>query len=183
MWDVGLPNRWMTLTALLWYLIHNCIWEISTLVHLLSDSYCTTLGSAVINMNTWLLSSICSLILLKSVLDLSAFQFCEREESLAIFFVHMLTALKNYSSLILALFLSTEIIRVSAMVSNHGFGDYDRLQHGSPSPMASASLGSNAGGMGLAPWNGLQQEVNISALSYCSLPHQVMNRAGTTWFG
>ncbi|XXG40083.1 hypothetical protein AAC387_Pa01g0885 [Persea americana] len=54
--------------------------------------------------------------------------------------------------------LNQEIIRVSAMVSNHGFGDYDRLQHGSPSPMASASLGSNAGGMGLAPWNGLQQE-------------------------
>ncbi|XXG40085.1 hypothetical protein AAC387_Pa01g0885 [Persea americana] len=57
--------------------------------------------------------------------------------------------------------LNQEIIRVSAMVSNHGFGDYDRLQHGSPSPMASASLGSNAGGMGLAPWNGLQQEFNF----------------------
>lgn len=83
-------------------------------------------------------------------------------------------------SLILALLLSTEIIRVSAMVSNHGFGDYDRLQHGSPSPMASASLGSNAGGMGLAPWNNLQQEVNIGALSYYSLPHQVMDRASTT---
>lgn len=96
------------------------------------------------------------------------------------YFFPYVMALKNHSSLILALLLSTEIIRVSAMVSNHGFGDYDRRQHGSPSPMASASLGSNAGGMGLGPWNGLQQEVNVNALSYCSLPDQAMNRACTT---
>ncbi|XP_077244178.1 RNA-binding KH domain-containing protein [Tasmannia lanceolata] len=54
--------------------------------------------------------------------------------------------------------LDQEIIRVSSMVSRHGLGDYDRLQHRSPSPMGSANLMSNVGGTGLGGWNGLRQE-------------------------
>ncbi|XP_058075290.1 KH domain-containing protein At3g08620-like isoform X2 [Magnolia sinica] len=54
--------------------------------------------------------------------------------------------------------LNQEIMRISGTVSNQGFGDYDRLRHRSPSPMASGNLGSNPGGMGLGGWNGLPQE-------------------------
>ncbi|XP_077239260.1 KH domain-containing protein At2g38610-like [Tasmannia lanceolata] len=54
--------------------------------------------------------------------------------------------------------LNQEIIWVSNMVSNHGLGDHDRMQHGSLSPMASANLMSNVGGIGLGAWNGLRQE-------------------------
>uniref|UniRef100_A0A6N2KZP9 Uncharacterized protein n=1 Tax=Salix viminalis TaxID=40686 RepID=A0A6N2KZP9_SALVM len=39
-----------------------------------------------------------------------------------------------------------------------GFGDFDRLRHRSPSPMASSNLLSNVGGTGLSGWNGLPQE-------------------------
>ncbi|KAF8364669.1 hypothetical protein HHK36_033349 [Tetracentron sinense] len=58
--------------------------------------------------------------------------------------------------------LNQEILRVSGISSNQGFGDFDRLQHGSPSPspspMASSNLMSNVGGTGLGGWNGLPQE-------------------------
>lgn len=54
--------------------------------------------------------------------------------------------------------LNQEIIRVSGMISNQGFGDFDRLQHRSPSPMASSNLMSNVAGTGLGGWNGLPQE-------------------------
>lgn len=55
--------------------------------------------------------------------------------------------------------LSAEIFRVSGMMPNQGFGDFDRLRHRSPSPMASSNLMSNVAGTGLGGWNGLPQEV------------------------
>ncbi|XP_044472622.1 KH domain-containing protein At3g08620-like isoform X1 [Mangifera indica] len=54
--------------------------------------------------------------------------------------------------------LTQEIFRVSGMMPNQGFGDFDRLRHRSPSPMASSNLMSNVGGTGLGGWNGLPQE-------------------------
>ncbi|KAF6142987.1 hypothetical protein GIB67_041055 [Kingdonia uniflora] len=54
--------------------------------------------------------------------------------------------------------LNQEIIRVSALVSNSGFGDFERLHHRSPSPMASSNLMSSVGGSSLSGWNGLLQE-------------------------
>ncbi|KAL4322254.1 hypothetical protein AHAS_Ahas04G0185400 [Arachis hypogaea] len=54
--------------------------------------------------------------------------------------------------------LNQEILRVSGMLSNQGFGDFDRLRHRSPSPMASSNLMSNVSGAGLGGWNSLQQE-------------------------
>ncbi|KAK9167870.1 hypothetical protein Syun_000010 [Stephania yunnanensis] len=49
-------------------------------------------------------------------------------------------------------------MRVSGVVQNAGFSDYDRLQHGSPSPMASSNLMPNVGGTGLGGWNNILQE-------------------------
>ncbi|KAF8394792.1 hypothetical protein HHK36_018728 [Tetracentron sinense] len=57
--------------------------------------------------------------------------------------------------------LNQEILRVSGIISNQGFGDFDRLQQGSPSPMSSSNLMSNVGGTGLGGWNGLPQEFNF----------------------
>ncbi|KAG5041862.1 hypothetical protein JHK87_005777 [Glycine soja] len=54
--------------------------------------------------------------------------------------------------------LNQEILRVSGMLSNQGFGDFDRLRHRSPSPMASSNLMSSVTGTGLGGWNSLQQE-------------------------
>ncbi|KAF5195228.1 Kh domain-containing protein [Thalictrum thalictroides] len=54
--------------------------------------------------------------------------------------------------------LNQEIIRVSGMVSNPGFGDYDRIHHGSPSPMSSSNLMGNIASSGLPAWNNLLQE-------------------------
>ncbi|CAL2268755.1 unnamed protein product [Prunus armeniaca] len=54
--------------------------------------------------------------------------------------------------------LNQEILRVSGMMSNQGFGDFDRMRHRSPSPMASSNLMSNVTGTGLGGWNGLPQE-------------------------
>ncbi|KAL3531586.1 hypothetical protein ACH5RR_005107 [Cinchona calisaya] len=54
--------------------------------------------------------------------------------------------------------LNQEILRVSGMMPNQGFGDLDRLRHRSPSPMASSNLMSNVAGTGIAGWNGLPQE-------------------------
>lgn len=51
-----------------------------------------------------------------------------------------------------------EIIRVSSRVSSQGYSDYDRLQHGSLSPMASSNRLSSED---LSGWNGLQPEVSI----------------------
>ena len=53
----------------------------------------------------------------------------------------------------------SEILRVSGMLPNQGFGELDRLRHRSPSPMGSANLMSNVTGAGLSGWNGLPQEV------------------------
>ncbi|KAL7201290.1 hypothetical protein ACSBR1_033070 [Camellia fascicularis] len=50
--------------------------------------------------------------------------------------------------------LNQEILRVSGMLSNHGLSDYDRLQRGSPSPMASSDIMSNLGATGLGGWSG-----------------------------
>eukprot|EP01018_Ginkgo_biloba_P023819 Gb_06618 [translate_table: standard] len=52
--------------------------------------------------------------------------------------------------------LNQEIVRASGLVSNQGFVDHDRLEHGSP--MASAGLLSNGGAMDLGSWAGLQTE-------------------------
>lgn len=50
------------------------------------------------------------------------------------------------------------------MMSNQGFGDFDRLRHRSPSPMASSNLMSNVSNTGLGGWNGLSQEVSLSTI-------------------
>ena len=50
------------------------------------------------------------------------------------------------------------------MPPNQGFGDFDRLRHRSPSPMASSNLMSNVSNTGLGGWNGgLSQEVLLSS--------------------
>ncbi|XP_058214833.1 KH domain-containing protein At2g38610-like isoform X2 [Rhododendron vialii] len=54
--------------------------------------------------------------------------------------------------------LNQEILRVSGMMPNQGFGELDRLRHRSPSPMASSNLMSNVTGPGLGGWNGLPHE-------------------------
>ncbi|KAG8098745.1 hypothetical protein GUJ93_ZPchr0013g34368 [Zizania palustris] len=54
--------------------------------------------------------------------------------------------------------LSQEIMRVSSIVHNHGFGDFDRHRYRSPSPMSSPNPRSNLSGNGFSPWNGLHQE-------------------------
>ncbi|RWW00664.1 hypothetical protein BHE74_00035018 [Ensete ventricosum] len=57
--------------------------------------------------------------------------------------------------------LLTEIMRVSGMVSNQGFGDYNQLHHRSPSPMAPSTLISNSGVTGYGGRSGLPQEFNF----------------------
>lgn len=55
------------------------------------------------------------------------------------------------------------------MLSNHGFSDYDRLQRGSPSPMASSDMMPNHGPAGLAGWSGHPHEVSACiVLLICS---------------
>ncbi|KAK1322107.1 KH domain-containing protein SPIN1 [Acorus calamus] len=54
--------------------------------------------------------------------------------------------------------LHQEILRVSSMGSNQGFNEYERLQLGSPSPLASANLIPSVAGNGLVGWNSIQQE-------------------------
>jgi protein quaking len=49
-------------------------------------------------------------------------------------------------------------MRVSSIVHNHGFGDFDRHRFRSPSPMSSPNPRSNRSGNGFSPWNGLHQE-------------------------
>ncbi|KAF5941118.1 hypothetical protein HYC85_022285 [Camellia sinensis] len=57
--------------------------------------------------------------------------------------------------------LNQEILRVSGMMPNQGFGELDRLRHRSPSPMASSNLMSNVPGSRLGGWNGIPQEFNF----------------------
>ncbi|KAL9675536.1 hypothetical protein QQ045_003738 [Rhodiola kirilowii] len=57
--------------------------------------------------------------------------------------------------------LNQEILRVSGMMSNQGFGDIDRLQHRSPSPMASSNRVPNIPGPRMGSWNGLPQEHSV----------------------
>ncbi|KAH7844562.1 hypothetical protein Vadar_029372 [Vaccinium darrowii] len=54
--------------------------------------------------------------------------------------------------------LNQEILRVSGMTPNQGFGERDTLRHRSPSPMASSNLISNVTGTGFGGWNGLPHE-------------------------
>jgi len=59
-------------------------------------------------------------------------------------------------------FMLAEILRVSGRTPNQGFSDFDRLQYGSLSPMASSDMIPNNIGTGFNGWNGLQHEVSIS---------------------
>jgi len=61
------------------------------------------------------------------------------------------------------------------MLSNQGFGDFDRLRHRSPSPMASSNLMSNVSGTGLGGWNSLQQEVTAFKLSIVASELYILN--------
>lgn len=64
-------------------------------------------------------------------------------------------------------FCCAEIFRVSGMMSNQGFTDFDRLRHRSPSPMASPNHMSNVPGAGYGGgWNGLPPEVGSHLLSF-----------------
>jgi len=57
--------------------------------------------------------------------------------------------------------LSQEIMRVSSIVHNHGFGDFDRHRFRSPSPMSSPNPRSNLPGNGFSPWSGLQERLGF----------------------
>lgn len=65
----------------------------------------------------------------------------------------------------------SEILRVSGMLPNQGFGELDRLRHRSPSPMGSANLMSNVTGAGLSGWNGLPQEVIFFFHTWINVPN------------
>ncbi|XP_021683768.2 KH domain-containing protein At3g08620 [Hevea brasiliensis] len=54
--------------------------------------------------------------------------------------------------------LNQEILRVSGMIPNLGLNDFDRLQRGSLSSMASSDILPNNRGTGIIGWNGLPQE-------------------------
>ncbi|KAJ9145773.1 hypothetical protein P3X46_028116 [Hevea brasiliensis] len=54
--------------------------------------------------------------------------------------------------------LNQEILRVSGMIPNLGLNDFDRLQRGSLSSMASSDILPNNSGTGIIGWNGLPQE-------------------------
>ncbi|MQL78380.1 hypothetical protein Taro_010810 [Colocasia esculenta] len=64
--------------------------------------------------------------------------------------------------------LNQEIMRVSSVVADQGFRDYDRFQYGSPSRMASPNILSNVWGSGLGRWSGVQQEVKSKGFIHCS---------------
>ncbi|WMV51723.1 hypothetical protein MTR67_045108 [Solanum verrucosum] len=68
--------------------------------------------------------------------------------------------------------ISLEIMRISGMMPNQGFGELDRFRHRSPSPMTSPNLMSNVGGTGLGGWSGLAQEP-------ASLQAQVLSKLAT----
>ncbi|XP_047330725.1 KH domain-containing protein At2g38610-like [Impatiens glandulifera] len=50
--------------------------------------------------------------------------------------------------------LNQEILGVSGMLPNQGFGELDRLRHRSPSPMASSNIMSSVGRTSIGAWNG-----------------------------
>ncbi|KAJ9698923.1 hypothetical protein PVL29_007811 [Vitis rotundifolia] len=54
--------------------------------------------------------------------------------------------------------LNQEILRVSGMIPKQGFGDFDRLQRGSPSPLGSSEMMPNIRGTSFGGWNGLPHE-------------------------
>lgn len=63
-------------------------------------------------------------------------------------------------NLTLNLYLNSEILRVSGMIPNQGFGEFDGLINGSPSPMSSPNIRSNfSGAGGLSGWSSPLQEV------------------------
>ncbi|KAJ6878391.1 KH domain-containing protein [Populus alba x Populus x berolinensis] len=64
-------------------------------------------------------------------------------------------------------FMLAEILRVSGRTPNQGFSDFDRLQYGSLSPMASSDMIPNNIGTGFNGWNGLQHEFSFSGI--CSV--------------
>lgn len=72
-------------------------------------------------------------------------------------------------------FCCAEIFRVSGMMSNQGFTDFDRLRHRSPSPMASPNHMSNLPGAGYGGgWNGLPPEVGIHFFYILSVVFMLM---------
>ncbi|MCD9645853.1 KH domain-containing, RNA-binding, signal transduction-associated protein 3 [Datura stramonium] len=50
--------------------------------------------------------------------------------------------------------LNQEILKVSGLIPNQGLSDYERLQRGSPSPMASFDMMQDIGGKPLGGWTG-----------------------------
>lgn len=64
-----------------------------------------------------------------------------------------------------------EIMRVSSIVHNHGFGDFDRHRFRSPSPMSSPNPRSNLPGNGFSPWSGLQEVTlkNVFSIKWLTL--------------
>ncbi|XP_056848723.1 KH domain-containing protein At2g38610-like isoform X1 [Raphanus sativus] len=68
--------------------------------------------------------------------------------------------------------VKSEMFRVSGMMPNQGGfgGDFDRLRHRSPSPMASSNLMSNVSNSGLAAWNraSLSGGITIICFKLCT---------------
>ncbi|KAL3622707.1 hypothetical protein CASFOL_032064 [Castilleja foliolosa] len=54
--------------------------------------------------------------------------------------------------------LNQEILRITGMMPTQSYGEFERLRHRSPSPMASTNHFSNVAGTGLPGWNGLPRE-------------------------
>lgn len=72
------------------------------------------------------------------------------------FFSLCMASLKN----LLPLQLDAEILRVSGMIPNQGFGEFEGVRHGSPSSMTSPNIMSNfSGAGGSSGWSSLLQEV------------------------
>lgn len=66
--------------------------------------------------------------------------------------------------IILIITLMTEILRISGKISSQGLSDHDRLQRGSPRPMASLNMmpdfGEGLGSWNGNGWSGIQPEVS-----------------------
>lgn len=88
----------------------------------------------------------------------SLFLFCCNKSVEKVFY-----CFNNIHILLIFCLICPEILRVSGMISNHGYGDIERLRHRSPSPMASSNFISGAS---LSAWNGLHHEVVIYLLFY-----------------
>lgn len=59
-----------------------------------------------------------------------------------------------------SLHLNAEILQVSGMIPNQGFGEFDGVRNRSPSPMSSPNIMSNfSGAGGFSGWSSLLQEV------------------------